>query len=111
MGLFGAGAIVAVIRLAFWDNWVELPEATDDAYPTEVVSHAPIAVLLVGALRVRALRWSLATVARRHAVLRTVFQDSPAGPVQAVAEAHGGCAAVESVPGAGTRFTVELPAG
>ncbi len=46
-GLFLAGLAVGAVRLAYWANWVDEPEPSDEAYPTEVVTPACPTLLVV----------------------------------------------------------------
>ncbi|MES1241756.1 MAG: amino acid adenylation domain-containing protein [Acidobacteriota bacterium] len=55
----------------------------DRLEPGSPLYNIPVALRLSGDLDVPALEWSLAEIARRHAVLRTTFADGPAQVVHA----------------------------
>ncbi|MGW5223320.1 condensation domain-containing protein, partial [Nocardia sp. NPDC004085] len=91
--------------------------------PASSVYNIPAAIRLTGDLDVAALRQAVADLVARHEILRTIYPQTPEGPVQQVlaadevpidltptrVDAADSVAVVTSVVGAGFEVTTEVP--
>ncbi|MEU2013982.1 condensation domain-containing protein, partial [Nocardia sp. NPDC019302] len=91
--------------------------------PASSVYNIPAAIRLTGDLDVAALRQAVADLVARHEILRTIYPQTPDGPVQQVlaadevpidltptrVDAADSVAVVTSVVGAGFEVTTEVP--